>query len=137
MSVYEHLLAADPKDDVAYRMRALTLTELGASHLAADFRDAWPAVFADHQRERLQGDRAARMVTWGASYPEREEDRFVEMQAALDAIRTLQRGQPRVTNWERTRLRIDYIAALNGLQRHAEVVAEYDALVTEGVALPP
>ena len=137
LSVYEHLLAADPKDDVAYRMRALTLAELGASHLAADLRDAWPAAFADHQRERLQGDRAARMVTWGASYPEREEDRFVEMQAALDAIQTLQRDQPRVTNWERTRLRIDSIAALNGLQRHAEVVAEYDALVTEGVELPP
>lgn len=137
LSVYEHLLAADPKDDVAYRERALTLAELGASQLAADQVTAWPDVFADHQRERLQGDRAARMVTWGATFPVREDDRIAEMQAALDAIQALQRDQPRVTNWERTRLRIDSLAALNGLQRHAEVVAEYDALLSEGVDLPP
>lgn len=136
LRVYQHLLQADARDDVAYRMQALTLADLGASARAAELVRAWPQAFADHQREGLEGDEAARKVTWGATYPEREQDRFVEMQAALDAIDRLAIDAPRTTNWERTRLRIDRLAALNGLQRHEEVVAGYDALREEGVDLP-
>lgn len=136
LRIYQHLLAADARDDVAYRMHALTLGDIGASARAAELMRAWPEAFADHQRERLEGDEVARMVTWGASYPERDEDRFVELQAALDTIDRLQRENPRTTNWERTRLRIDRLAALNGLQRHGEVVAGYDALRADGIELP-
>lgn len=136
LRIYLHLLEADARDDVAYRLHVLALADIGASSRAQALMRAWPEAFADHQRERIEGDAAARMVTWGSSYPEREEHRFVELQAALDAIDRLQRESPRVTNWERTRLRIDRIAALNGLQRHAEVVATYDALRAEGIELP-
>lgn len=136
LAIYQHLLAADARDDVAYREQALTLADIGASARAADLMRAWPQAFADFQRERLEGDAVARMVTWGASYPVREEDRYIELQAALDAMDRLQRESPRVTNWEKRRLRIDRLAALNGLQRHAEVVAEYDALRAADPELP-
>lgn len=135
LAVYEHLLAADPRDDVAYRMRALTLADLGAAHRASELLAAWPTAFADHQRDRIQGDAVARRIGWGATYPAREEDRDADMERALAALRALQDGTDR-TQWERTRLRMDSLVALNALRRYEDTVAEYRALEREGVDLP-
>lgn len=135
LAVYEHLLAANPRDDVAYRMRALTLADIGAAHRANELLAAWPEAFADYQRDRIQGDAVARQIGWGGTYPEREEDRDVEMERAFAALEALRSRSDR-TNWERTRLRMDSLVALNALRRYEETVAEYRALEREGVDLP-
>lgn len=135
LAIYEHLLAAQPRDDVAYRMRALTLTDLGASHRANELLAAWPDAFADYQRDRIQGDAVARQIAWGSTYPEQEEQRDVEMERALASLRALQERTDR-TQWERTRLRMDSLIALNALRRYEDTVAEYRALEREGVDLP-
>jgi biofilm PGA synthesis protein PgaA len=135
LAIYEHLLAADPRDDVAFRMRALTLADLGASYRAAELRSTWPDAFADYQRDRLQGDAVARAITWGGTYAEREDERDVEMERALAALRELQSNTTR-TNWEKRRLRMDSLIALNALRRYEETVAEYEALRREDGDLP-
>lgn len=135
LAIYEHLLAADPRDDVAYRMRALTLADLGATHRAKELLDAWPQAFADYQRDRIEGDAVARLIGWGGTYPEREQDRDVEMERAFAALEALRARTDR-TNWERTRLRMDSLIALNALRRFEETVSEYEALQREGVDLP-
>ncbi|TCZ88111.1 poly-beta-1,6 N-acetyl-D-glucosamine export porin PgaA [Lysobacter sp. N42] len=135
LAIYEHLLAADRRDDVAWRMRALTLADLGAAHRAAELLAEWPDAFADYQRDRIRGDAVARQIGWGGTYAEREQDRDVEMQRALEALRTLQ-TRTDLTNWERTRLRMDSLTALNALRRYEETVAEYEALQRDGVDLP-
>lgn len=135
LAIYEHLLVADARDDVAYRMRALTLADLGASHRANELLAAWPTAFADYQRDRIQGDAVARSIGWGATYPEREEERDVEMTRAFEALRALQARTDR-TQWEQTRLRMDSLMALNALRRYDDTLAGYRALEREGIDLP-
>lgn len=135
LAIYEHLLAADPRDDVAYRMRALTLTDLGASYRARELVAAWPEAFADFQRDRIEGDAVARAIGWGMAYPERLEARDAELERALQALRELQ-AKPERTNWEKRRVRIDSLVALSALRRYEETVAEYEALYREDPDLP-
>lgn len=136
LAVYEAVLAADPNDDGAYRMRAITLADLGSATLAAEAAARRPQAFARHELERLQGDRVARMIGWGRADPEDPARRFAESEAALATLRALQRDDPRRTRWEATRLRVDALSALNHLQRHAEVVDGYCALRDEGIEVP-
>lgn len=135
LAVLGHLLGSDPRDDVAYRLRALTLADLGAAHRANELLDAWPAAFADFQRDRIQGDRVARAIGWGMGYPENADDPHAELRRAYDALRALQ-ATPGRTQWERTRLRLDSLMALNALGRYQETIDEYEALKREGVDLP-
>ncbi|TZF88473.1 tetratricopeptide repeat protein [Cognatilysobacter lacus] len=135
LAIYEHLLAADPRDDVAYRMQAITLADLGASYRADELRAQWPSVFADFQRDRLQGDRVARAIGWGMSYPENADDPNAELRRAYDAVREL-KTHPERTNWEKTRLRMDSLMATNALGMYQETIDEFEALKREGVDLP-
>ncbi|WP_233198700.1 MULTISPECIES: poly-beta-1,6 N-acetyl-D-glucosamine export porin PgaA [Luteimonas] len=136
LQALEQRLARDSGDDDAYRLRALTLADLGSSMLAAEAVAARPDLFATHQIERIEGDAIARQIGWGRVEPETPAQRLDEAEAALEALRTLQRESPRQTNWERTRLRVDALSALNRLQRHQEVVDGYDALLAEGIDVP-
>jgi biofilm PGA synthesis protein PgaA len=135
LAIYDHLLAADPRDDVAYRMQAITLADLGAAYRADELRAKWPSVFADFQRDRVQGDRVARAIGWGMAYPENADDPNAELRRAYDALRELQTHTDR-TNWEKTRLRMDSLMATNALGMYQETVDEYEALKREGVDLP-
>lgn len=135
LAIYEHLLAADPRDDVAYRMQAITLTDLGASYRADELRARWPQAFADFQRDRIDGDKVARMIGWGMAYAADADDPNAELRSALQAVRELQ-THPERTNWEKTRLRMDSLTALNALGHYQETVDEYEALKREGVDLP-
>lgn len=135
LAIYAHLLAADPRDDVAYRMQALTLADLGAAYRADELRGRWPTDFADYERDRIQGDRVARAIGWGMAYPADPNDPNAELRRAYDALRELQ-SHPERTAWEKTRLRMDSLMALNALGKYQETVDEYEALKREGVDLP-
>ncbi|MFC0717030.1 tetratricopeptide repeat protein [Luteimonas padinae] len=132
----ERRLGDSPHDDDAFRLRALSLAELGASVLAADAVAERPALFADHERERIEGDAIARRIGWGQALATTPERRLDETRDALQRLRALQSGTPRRTRWEATRLRVDALDALNHLQRHEEVVAGYQALRAEGIDVP-
>lgn len=135
LAIYQHLLAANPQDDVAYRMQALTLTDLGASYRADELRARWASDFADYDRDRIQGDRVARQIGWGMAYPEDLDDPNAEMRSAYDAVQELQ-SHPDRTNWEKTRLRMDALSATNALGMYQKTIDEYEALTREGVDLP-
>lgn len=72
---------------------------------------------------------------WGMAYPENADEPQAELQRAYDALRALQ-AMPGRTQWERTRLRLDSLMALNALGRYQETIDEYEALKREGVDLP-
>lgn len=136
LRIAESLLATDPANDDAFRVRVLALADIGASRLAADLQKQRPALFAVHERERIEGDSVARAIGWAGADPVDPRQRLAEAQAALDAFDALERDTPRETNWERTRHRVDRLAALNRLQRHQEVADGYAALVAEGIEIP-
>lgn len=130
------LLAEGRDADEAFRARALALAEIGASVLAAEAVAQRPGLFAEHERERIQGDALARRIGWGQAAPESPDTRLEETRDALQRLRALQQQAPRRTRWEDTRLRVDALDALNHLQRHHEVVAGYEALRAEGTEVP-
>lgn len=134
--VVERRLAAAPDDDDAFRLRALILTDLGSSRLAMEAMRQRPQLFADHERERIEGDAVARAIGWGRVEPETPETRLAESRAALAELEALQRDAPRQTNWEATRLRVDALSALNHLQQHEAVVTGYQALLDDGIDVP-
>ncbi|QCO67807.2 poly-beta-1,6 N-acetyl-D-glucosamine export porin PgaA [Luteimonas yindakuii] len=132
----ERRLLADRADNDAFRLRVLALDALGASGLAAEAMAERPQLFADHERERLEGDAIARRIGWSRATAVHPSQRLDESRAALAALETLQRESPRQTTWESTRLRVDALSALNHLQRHEEVVRGYQALLDEGIEVP-
>ncbi|MDR7192774.1 poly-beta-1,6 N-acetyl-D-glucosamine export porin PgaA [Luteimonas terrae] len=134
--VVERRLAAAPDDDDAFRLRVLILTDLGSSRLAVESMRQRPHLFADHERERIEGDAVARSIGWGRVEPETPDARLAESRAALAELEALQRDAPRQTNWESTRLRVDALSALNHLQQHEAVVAGYQALLDDGIEVP-
>lgn len=134
--VVERRLAAAPGDDDAFRLRVLTLADLGSSRLAVEAMRQRPQLFADHERERVEGDAIARAIGWGRVEPDTPDGRLAESRAALAELDTLQRDAPRQTNWEATRLRVDALSALNHLQQHEAVVAGYQALLDDGIDVP-
>ena len=136
LGVFERVLARDPRDDGAWRMRALTLADLGHSQLAYEAVDERPEAFEPAERERLQDDRIARGIAWGALRPEDPHAPLAESRAALDGLRELQRTSPRTVPAEADRLRVDAISALNRQYRHQEAVDAYQALLDDGIQPP-
>ncbi len=120
----------------AYRLHTLTLADLGNSQLAQELMRARPALFAEHERERIEGDRVARGIVWGATRQPDPTRPNAAGQQALQALRDLQRNNPRATRWETTRLSVDALSALNQLGRHQEVVDGYEALQADGTEIP-
>ncbi|GAB1595561.1 tetratricopeptide repeat protein [Lysobacter claricitrinus] len=135
LAIYEHLLAANPRDDVAYRMQALTLADVGAPFRADELRARWASDFPDYERDRIQGDRVAHEIGWGVAYPENLDDPNAELRRAYDALLELQ-SHPDRTRWEQTRLRMDSLTATNALGMYQKTIDEYEALQREGVDLP-
>lgn len=135
LGILEARLAADPEDTRAYRQRALTLADLGSSALASEAVAPRPDLFPTHERERIEGDRVARMIGWGGHAPQDARQPLAEARTADAALHALQ-ATPRTTRWEATRLRVDALSSLSRLQQYQAVVDGYDALLAEGIEVP-
>lgn len=136
LAAYEAVLAREPGNEAAYRAYVLTLADLGNSTLALEKMRARRAWFPRHEQERIEGDHLARGIAWGPAEPVDPSKPLAESEQALATLRQLEANDPRQTNWERTRLRVDALSALNHLQRHQEVVDGYQALLDEGIEVP-
>lgn len=136
LQLIKTLLAQDPANDKIFRLQVLTLGDMGAPQRAWQLMRQRPALFATYERERIQDDCVARRIRWGTVYVADESRRHDQTLEALALLRQLQAQQPRQTNWEATRLRVDALLALNQLQRHQEVADGYQSLVDDGIEVP-
>ncbi|WP_330969071.1 tetratricopeptide repeat protein [Lysobacter sp. A3-1-A15] len=138
LAISEALLARDPGDGDAYRLRTLALSDLGASHRAWELYLARPQLFEPGIARRLEADRVARMIVWGGLHPESPATRLDEMKAAHAALTALNaRLAPTdETATTRERLANDELIALNTLGRHEAVSARYRRVTAEGGTLP-
>ncbi len=136
LAVYERLHAQQPDDDEIYRLRTLTLADLGGAEQAWRLYQDRPELFSAAERDRLEADRLARLVVWGALYAESEDTRLDEMQLAGQALQDYLNSLPPEQRASALRPRLDRIVALHAMERHTEVVAEYRALREEGVDIP-
>lgn len=119
------------------------LLALQRAHLAIaalEIAEQRPGLVTQQQMWELQADAAAERLRFASLATRREADRFVLADASLAEYAAL------LAQWEAAgnvpaplvqRLRIDRLQALHARSYMAEVVAEYEALVAEGVELPP
>lgn len=128
LAVYERLQASAPGDDEVYRLRTLTLADLGSADLAWTLQQARPELFDPAQRQRLAADRIARLARWGGVVPIDEAHRLDDMQRAAAAIDDVAASP---------RQRFDQLVVLNGLEQHAEVAEQYRQLRSDGLEVPP
>jgi biofilm PGA synthesis protein PgaA len=136
----ERMLAIAPQDRDALRARVFALRGLGQFMLALELAEQSATAFSSDELRNLIGDQLAALVRQG----EQPTKNDVERLAAIDrAIAELDR---RIAIWgaegaggtpEAHTARFNRILALEDRGRSDEVVAEYNALRSEGVEVPP
>ncbi|WP_255470548.1 poly-beta-1,6 N-acetyl-D-glucosamine export porin PgaA [Pseudoxanthomonas sp. 3HH-4] len=137
LAIYERLLSAAPSDEEAYRLRTLTLADLGNAERAWQLYRARPAIFSGAEAERIENDRLARTIVWGGLYAQDTASRLDEMKQAERLMAEHLASLTPAQRAEATRPRLDTLVILNTLEKHDEVVAAYRALLADGVEVPP
>ena len=136
LDLCEQLLATDPRDPDAFRMRVLTLSDIGSSYRAWQLYRNRPELFDTGQRERLELDYLARLIGWSNAYSEDENTRLSEAKAANEAIAEYLDAQDPSAKDLPLRLRFDRLILLNRLGRHRQVADEYRALQENAQIVP-
>ena len=136
LQLIEAALQRDPGNKDLFRLRVLTLDDMGSTERAWELMQQRPQLFARYERERIEDDRVAARIRWGEAYASKESQRYDESIDALKKLRALQANDPRTATWQATRLRVDALSALNHLQRHQEVVDGYQSLLRDHIDVP-
>ncbi|WP_024888762.1 poly-beta-1,6 N-acetyl-D-glucosamine export porin PgaA [Luteimonas huabeiensis] len=136
LDAIERALAAAPDDPALYRLRVLTLSDLGSAYRAWDAYRQRPELFEPGHVQRLESEYLARLVNWSL-VPGDSEQR--DLEEALQAEARLHEYLDRSgTSPERApvRVRLDRLILLHRLGRHAQLRREVQALQADGVTLP-
>ena len=125
LAIFEQLQAQRPDDSLLYKLRALTLADIGSSYQAWRLYRARPDLFDAAQQERLEANHLARLIVWAQAYPESERERLAEAQQADAAIQEYLQSSPSRPSALPTRVRYDRLLLLSALGRHTQVIDEY------------
>ena len=140
LALSERMLTLAPGDRATLRARVFALRGLGQFKEALERAEQSASVFSDAEMRSLIGDQLAALVRQGEQPAPNDAARL----AAVDrAIAELDR---RIAMWaeegagntaEAHTARFDRILALEDRGRSAEVIAEYSALRSSGIEVPP
>lgn len=137
LAIFEQLQAQRPDDALLYRLRALTLADIGNTYQAWKLYRARPELFEPAQRERMEAGYLARLIVWAQAYPEDERERLAEARQADAAINEYLRQTPALAGVLPTRVRYDRLILLSAMGRHTQVIDEYRALSdAQGQSVP-
>ncbi|MFC0677856.1 poly-beta-1,6 N-acetyl-D-glucosamine export porin PgaA [Lysobacter korlensis] len=131
----EQALAESPDDRELYRLRVLTLADVGASHRAWTLFRARPEWFDSAERMRFETAQVARLINWSRLYAANEQDRLAEAEAAAARIREFRSAAPGDAHAS-SNLDFDELILLNRLARHEEVVRRYRGMLAQGRDVP-
>lgn len=128
-------LVAHPNNPTLYRLQALTLADHGNLYRAWQLYQAHPDWFKPAESERLQAGRLARQVIW-SQVPGKDEasdlDEAKQARSDLDSYL----AEPELSEDTRLRLRIDRLVLMDRQRQFPELLAEYQALIDAGHAIP-
>ncbi|RDZ28074.1 poly-beta-1,6 N-acetyl-D-glucosamine export porin PgaA [Lysobacter silvisoli] len=136
LAAIEQQLAAHPQDDRLYRLRVLTLADIGSRDRARQLYLARPQLFSAEEAAVLDAAGLARRIVWSKLYAVDEATRQEEARAADAAIDAYRAQLARNGQAEPASLAYDRLIVLNRLGRHAEVASEYRRLETGGTPVP-
>lgn len=127
-----------PEDAGVLAAYADALQSAGLPTYAQQLVDTTPSLMGAPQQRRLRGDIGAELVRLSFSPSRGESERFMLADRALAYYEQVLPAMRALPDAERDvqRMRIDRIGALTVRARMDEAVAEYEALVREGVPVP-
>jgi biofilm PGA synthesis protein PgaA len=138
---YQRVLDRDAAHREATRRRVLTISKMGAPHLAFDLMQRQPELYSADERFAVEADRAAIQTRWGGTTPISRDPyrRFDDTDRALGYLDDLH-GKP----WDQLdlasvrdrRLAFDRMAALRDRVRMKEVIELYARLEAANVEIP-
>ena len=130
-------LAPDSRETVHDRLMAIDA--MGAPQIARQLADQNRSVLSSEELRHIDGDVAAALVRSGPFEPPSEAQRFAASDRAIAALDRL------IQQWSQDgdaargdilRARFDRMVAYRDRVRMSDVVAEYEALGRQGVAIP-
>lgn len=136
LAAIERASQQQPDDDLLYKLRVLTLGDIGNAWRAWDLYQQRPQLFDAAQRQRLEGDYLAKLVGWSLAYSSSEDHRLDEAEATLARMQRYVEAAGTTPAQAPLRIRLDRLIVLNRLGRHDQVRQEMQALQAEGHTLP-
>ncbi|WP_082607328.1 poly-beta-1,6 N-acetyl-D-glucosamine export porin PgaA [Lysobacter sp. Root983] len=136
LSLIERHLAVHRADADLYRLRVLTLADIGARDRARTLYLARPELFSAEQAADLNAAGLARRIVWSKAYAVDEATRLEEARAADAAIDAYRAQLASAGTPEPASLAYDRLVVLNRLGRHQEVADEYRRLENSGRPVP-
>ena len=136
LGAIERASQQQPNDDLLFKLRVLTLGDIGNAWRAWELYQQRPQLFDDAQKQRLEGDYLAKLVVWSLAYSSSEDSRLEEAQSTLARMQRYVGGEGTPPSQAPLRIRMDRLILLNRLGRHAQVREEARALQAEGHTLP-
>lgn len=136
LGAIERASQQQPNDDLLFKLRVLTLGDIGNAWRAWELYQQRPALFDDAQRQRLEADYLAKLVVWSLAYSSSEDSRLEEAESTLARMQRYLGGEATPPAAAPLRIRLDRLILLNRLGRHAQVREEARALQAEGHPLP-
>jgi biofilm PGA synthesis protein PgaA len=124
-----------PGDREAQALNVTLLTELGASTRAGELAATLQPGPTVAEKHRLGADHVAQEIRWADGEPADPFHPYVEADQAVDDARHIA-DDPLLPADLRQRAGFDLLVALSRAGRADEATARYDALHTQGVALP-
>ncbi len=137
LAIYERLHQAYPENDTIYRLRVMTLADLGSADRAWQLHRERPAAFTAEDATRLEHDLLARKIGWGAVRAEDPAQSLRIVDAAREQLQAHLGARVGRGDHDDLRVRLDEVYVLNASARHAEAVSAYRRLLAESVELPP
>ncbi|GHA73554.1 poly-beta-1,6 N-acetyl-D-glucosamine export porin PgaA [Cognatilysobacter bugurensis] len=131
----ERALARSPGDATLYRLRVLTLSDIGSSHRAWALYRARPELFEAGERARLEAALVARAINWSRLYVAHESGRLAAAESAAKQLAEF-RSMPVADAAASTHVDFDELILLNRLNRHGEVVRRYRQMLAQGRSVP-
>lgn len=136
LSLIEQTSAKYPDDDALYVLRVHTLSEIGARERAWQLYQAKPQLFSADEAQRIELDRLARLTSTSEYFVADETRRLEEARAVEAANQDYLKRAGIDASQMPLRMRYDRLDLLNRLERHREVVEEYEKLRAEGHDIP-
>lgn len=136
LGAIERASQQQPNDDLLFKLRVLTLGDIGNAWRAWELYQQRPQLFDDAQKQRLEGDYLAKLVVWSLAYSSSEDSRLEEAESTLARMQRYVGGEGTPPSQAPLRIRMDRLILLNRLGRHVQVREEARALQAEGHTLP-
>lgn len=136
LKYYNRVLDVDPNDQTAIHGQALSVKQLNGAFQSEIIAEKHPKALTQDELFEIKMDQAATLVNWGkedADLLDEYDERYRNLDTAISQLKEL-REQTSDSN-KKQRISHDLMVAYNFRTYHNDAVAEYEALLQQGLTI--